>query len=254
MTTISPVLQIGLEAYWSVFCVFCRIGAVMFLAPAFGEQTLPVRVKLGAAIAFTMIVWPAIKTTSYQSGIFPAAAVLGVEVSAGLFIGLLLRLMVHALEIAGAIAAQSTSLSQLFGGATGADPQPVVGRLMVMAGLAFACLTGLHVRLAEYLIFSYQIIPAGELVSPSAVMQVGLGQVTTVFGLGLSLAAPFVLAAMLYNVTLGVINRAMPQLMVAFIGAPAITAGGMILLILSLPLILSVWNDKLDQTLSGAVP
>ena len=45
------------------------------------------------------------------------------------------------------------------------------------------------------------------------------------FALALSLAAPFVIASLLYNVALGVINKAMPQLMVAFVGAPAITCG-----------------------------
>ncbi|MFC3118840.1 flagellar biosynthetic protein FliR [Jhaorihella thermophila] len=35
-----------------------------------------------------------------------------------------------------------------------------------------------------------------------------------------SLSAPFVIASLLYNLTLGAINRAMPQLMVTLVGAP----------------------------------
>ena len=54
---------------------------------------------------------------------------------------------------------------------------------------------------------------------------------------------PFVIAALIYNVALGVINRAMPQLMVAFVGAPALTLGGLLLLYLSAPVMLSVWID-----------
>ncbi|MEM8699663.1 MAG: flagellar biosynthetic protein FliR, partial [Pseudomonadota bacterium] len=49
---------------------------------------------------------------------------------------------------------------------------------------------------------------------------------------------------------LGAINRAMPQLMVAFVGAPAITAGGLALLALAAPLILTLWLDRLDQALA----
>ncbi len=55
------------------------------------------------------------------------------------------------------------------------------------------------------------------------------------FALGFSLAAPFVIAGFAYNLALGAINRAMPQLMVAFIGAPAITAGGLLILMLAAP-------------------
>ena len=55
------------------------------------------------------------------------------------------------------------------------------------------------------------------------------------------IAAPFVIGSLLYNVALGIINRAMPQLMVAFIGAPALTWGGLALFAVAAPLILSVW-------------
>jgi len=37
----------------------------------------------------------------------------------------------------------------------------------------------------------------------------------------------------------------MPQLMVAFVGAPVITFGGMALLLVGTPLLLSVWLDAL---------
>ena len=67
--------------------------------------------------------------------------------------------------------------------------------------------------------------------------------------LGFSLAAPFVIAAFAYNLALGAINKAMPQLMVAFIGAPAITAGGLLILMLAAPVILTYWNGRLDATL-----
>jgi flagellar biosynthetic protein FliR len=42
---------------------------------------------------------------------------------------------------------------------------------------------------------------------------------------------------------LGVINRAMPQLMVTLIGAPALTAGGLMLLLLAAPVMLAVWAE-----------
>jgi flagellar biosynthetic protein FliR len=53
-------------------------------------------------------------------------------------------------------------------------------------------------------------------------------------------------ASLIYNVTLGVINRAMPQLMVAFVGAPALTAGGLGLLLVTAPILLSIFIRSLD--------
>jgi flagellar biosynthesis protein FliR len=71
----------------------------------------------------------------------------------------------------------------------------------------------------------------------------GLPQVARAFELGFILSMPFVLASLLYYVALGAINRAMPTLMVAFIGAPALTALGLILLLLAAPAMLAVWLD-----------
>ncbi|MFA5539020.1 MAG: flagellar biosynthetic protein FliR, partial [Gemmobacter sp.] len=50
---------------------------------------------------------------------------------------------------------------------------------------------------------------------------------------------------------LGVINRAMPQLMVAFIGAPALTAGGLILLAVLAPVMLTIWMQALAGQLAA---
>ena len=53
-----------------------------------------------------------------------------------------------------------------------------------------------------------------------------------------------------YNVALGAINRAMPQLMVAFVGAPAITAAGLLILMLAAPVILHFWGVRLDRLIA----
>lgn len=63
--------------------------------------------------------------------------------------------------------------------------------------------------------------------------------------MGFSLAAPFLIGSMVYNLTLGVINRAMPALMVAFVGAPVVTFGGLAILMVASPMILDIWSTAL---------
>ncbi|MEL6679995.1 MAG: flagellar biosynthetic protein FliR, partial [Pseudomonadota bacterium] len=70
-------------------------------------------------------------------------------------------------------------------------------------------------------------------------------------GLALSLAAPFVLGAFVYNLALGAINKAMPQLMVAFVGAPVISGGTILMLLLASPIILTVWVQQVDALLAN---
>ena len=79
----------------------------------------------------------------------------------------------------------------------------------------------------------------------SAIAQWGVMQITQAFALAFTLAAPFIIVSVLYNVTLGVINRAMPQMMVVFVGAPVITGAGLFLLFLLSPTLLNLWADAL---------
>ena len=65
----------------------------------------------------------------------------------------------------------------------------------------------------------------------------------------------FVIAGMIYNLALGAINRAMPQLMVSMVGAPALTFGALALLAVVAPVLLSVWvgafHDHLADPFRG---
>lgn len=232
---------------WSAFLVFLRVGAVMALMPGFGEQVVPARIRLVLALAFTAVVAPAIAPrigASDGAFILPVA----VEVFAGLAVGIGLRLFILALQMAGMIMAQATSLAQLFGG-MGPEPQPAIANLLVTAGLALAVMGGLHVRAAELLILSYDFLPPGRMPPSAEMADWGLIQVARAFSLAFTLAAPFTIAALIYNVALGVINRAMPQLMVSFVGAPALTAGGLILLAIAAPLLLGVWLQQFQTYL-----
>lgn len=228
---------------WIVFgIVFLRVGAAMALLPGFGDQKVPSRVRLGLALAFSLVVLPA------AAGQLPdepdlrfALRCLPTETAAGLLIGLALRLTILALETAGTIAAQSTSLAQMFPGA--AEPMPVLSHLMTWAGLCLAVLSGLHIRISEVLIGSYAVLPAAAYPDATLLKGWGVGRIAWAFALAVQIAAPYLAVSLIYNVALGFINRAMPQLMVAYVGAPAITLGALLLMLIAVPAGLAVWSD-----------
>jgi len=252
---LAPLVDL-ISAWLSAsFLVFLRVGAALATAPGLGEQSIPVRFRLVLGLAMTVIVGPAIGSNAIPDSTLEIAKLCGAEVGTGLFLGILVRLFVLSLQTAGAIAAQSTSLSQLFGGTAGADPQPAMAHMLVVGGLALAMMLGLHVQITVYLIQSYTIIPQGAGLSPQTVASLGVDHISKTFGMAYSIAAPFLIASLIYNVALGVINRAMPQLMVAFVGAPAITAGGLMLFLVASPLMISVWHGAMTVFLSsfGAV-
>lgn len=238
------------EAYlWVAALVFVRVGAVVALMPGFGDSAVPQRVKIALIVGFTLIVAPVLAEDVTAGGLAPGLMPLAGEAVAGLLLGIGLRLMFLTLQTAAAIIAQATTLSQLFAGVA-PEPQPAIGNLFLIAGVALALQAGLHVNAARLIILSYDILPAGGYPSPAVVADWGLGLVSKSFRLAFSLAAPFVIASMIYNLALGAINRAMPQLMVSMVGAPALTLGGLALLAVATPLLLAVWLEAFQTFLA----
>jgi flagellar biosynthesis protein FliR len=246
LTDIAEVLR---EEALAGLAVFLRVGALMLLLPAFAEQVVPMRVKLGLAISFTFIVAPAVQGDLPITDPFPFH-LFATEIIAGLFLGFGIRLFVFALQIAGTIAAQATTLSQMFGG-IGPEAQPIIGNVFMIAALAAAVSAGLHIRVAELLILSYHPFPAGQFPSSNEIAQASVDQIARAFSLAFSIAAPFLIASVLYNVAIGFINRAMPQLAVSFVGAPALTLGALGLLVLATPAILAIWLGLLNDYLAN---
>lgn len=252
--TIAELSAYSAHTVTTAFLVFIRVSGVMALLPAFGEQTVPLRVRLALTFAFTLITFPAI-TVPYEmvgTNTLLFARFVVAEAIAGLAIGLIIRLMVMVLQIAGAIIAQATSLSQLFGGGA-VDAQPAMGHVLFIGGLALAVTLGLHEEVAVLIIRSYSFLPIGLLPKSGDLSLLVVSHVAGTFALAFTFAAPFMIASMIYNTALGVINRAMPQLMVAFVGAPAITLGGLALLLVCAPFLLEIWAQKFFEVIGNPI-
>lgn len=242
---LPPELRAFLGAsFWHFAIVFLRVGAMTSVLPAFGEQYVPMNIKLVIAVAFTFVVAPALPLFPEPTSPLHFAGLATSEAIVGLALGMSVRLFLMGLQIAGTIAAQSTSLSQVLGN-IGADSLPAMGAVLLVSGLALAVMMGLHVRVAEFLIYSYQIFPLGDYPAPAGFSEWGIHRIARAFYMAFTLAAPFLITAVIYNLALGVINRAMPQLMVFFVGAPVITFGGLFILMVASPMILDVWMREM---------
>lgn len=234
-----------MPVFTQVLGVFLRIGAMMLVLPGLGDRMIPARVRLVTGFALSVAVAPA---TPAIAEITPNLIL--VETSIGLALGTVLRFIAQALTIAGMMAAQLTSLSQLFGNT---EPSSAMGNLLNLAGLALIMASGLPLMVIDMIIRSYDVLPLGLPMPGADVVKWGVSRAAQAFALAFALAAPFALAALIYNMAMGVINRAMPQLMVALVGAPAITLASAVLLFLSAPFILSVWRTAMVASLADPV-
>lgn len=259
LATLTPIVEAGTPIIFLIGAVFVRISAIVFLTPGLGERAIPMRVRLAAAIGITIVLTPAVLTPEMKAPTTTAGvtALFAAEFLSGVIIGFSLRLMVFILQIAGAITAQSLSLSQLFGPTVGFDSESPFAALLVMAGVAMAVASGLHIHMIGSLAAAYDALPFGLFPGAAETGEWSTRRVGEALFKALALSSPFVILGFIYSLALAAASRAMPQLMAAFVGAPAITLAGLALFAATAPIMLFDWLEGFQRVLfdlfSGAL-
>ncbi|MEQ8557454.1 MAG: flagellar biosynthetic protein FliR [Henriciella sp.] len=243
----SGVLTAELTAWIALLMVIvARLSFVVFLMPGIGEQTVPVRVRgavlLAVAFAFAtagVIGQPDTASLTTFFSLMISEAVIG------LFLGILLRLSIWMLSIAGTLIAQVIGLAQMLGIALETEAQTLTANMLSMAGTALLLSMDYHISVVARLAQLYGEIPAGALSEIDVTFLINSS--FDAFTFAVLLAWPFVAINLLYNICLGFINKALPSLMVAFVGAPFMIGAGLILLTASITTMLMVWLDRVPS-------
>src|ERR1051326_2091536 len=94
--------------------VFARVGSMVMLLPAIGEMGVPSRVRLVLALAIAFALTPSVQ--SAYPGVAPETSIsLGImiaqEVTAGVLVGAMARIIMSALQVAGFLIASQIGLS-----------------------------------------------------------------------------------------------------------------------------------------------
>lgn len=238
------LMQIIEESLWSSFVVFLRVGAFIAFMPGIGEQSIPIRFRLLFGITISIPILPMVNDIPLPT-LYNIFLLTLTEPLIGLLLGIGLRLFVLSIQTAGSIAAQSTSLAQLSAGVF-SDPMPAIGQLLTMAAITIFFVLDLHVHAFSLILGSYSFLKIGIFPNANQLIIWGVNQISQCFSLAFQLSAPFMLLSLIYNITLGAINRAMPQLMVVFVGAPFITWSTLFIFMVISVAILSVWATKIS--------
>ncbi|MFP4597414.1 MAG: flagellar biosynthetic protein FliR, partial [Persicimonas sp.] len=192
-------------------------------------QAIPQQVKMGIALALTVLVYPAVWHTGAATELPESSLHIGVlvvkEVVVGLMIGFVAALVFEALRVAGQIIDNARGQTM----ATSFVPQlktqaSVSADFLYQLGVVVFLLTGGHRLFLAALVKSYVMVP------PHTFPNFGEHLGTITFGivrltadaimLGVLLSFPVVAAILLANIMLALINKAAPQINVFFLGMP----------------------------------
>ncbi|TNF38947.1 MAG: flagellar biosynthetic protein FliR, partial [Gammaproteobacteria bacterium] len=231
----------------SLFWPFARIGAMMMVAPVFGSQLMPVRVRVLMAFVFSVIAIPLLPPVPAVDPIsFTGINILAQQVLIGLAMGFIIQMVFQALVIAGEAIANGMGLgfARMVDPANGVQVPVVSQFLIVMATLLFVILNG-HLLLIDLVVESFRLLPVGE----TGLSLQGIWQVASwgsqMFAGALLVCIPAVAALLVVNISMGVITRAAPQLNIFAVGFPLMILLGFVFLALTTPAMLSNFTNLL---------
>jgi flagellar biosynthetic protein FliR len=225
--------------------VFSRTGAMMMLLPALGEGGIPARVRLVLALAVSVALAPTVQ------GAYPAQApanslqlglLIAQEVTCGILIGSMSRIIMSSLQTAGYLIATQTGLAY----AQTVDPTQheqgaVIGNFLSLMGAVLIFSTDLHHVAIGAISGSYRMLPPGAALPTGDMAELTIRLVSSSFVLGFQLAAPFLVFGFALYAALGVLARLMPQLQVFFVAMPINILFGFVLMALLLGSMLTLF-------------
>ncbi len=221
--------------------VLTRMSVMVMAMPAIGSG-IPMKIRAFLAIAFTLLIIPLVDPgPSLQQGTFLDLVIAAFrEAAIGMLIGLVIRLLVTGMQMAGEMASNGGGM-QL---GESIDPElrtsvSTLSRLISMMVTTTFILLGGHRMMLEALMDSFHSMPPGEIRFHSGMMELIVFELSAGIEAGLRTGAPLIAALLLSNLVTGLISRTLPQLNLLAIGLPV---NAVVLLVVSgLSLGCGVW-------------
>jgi flagellar biosynthetic protein FliR len=242
------------ETAYLYLLLFARVGTMLMLIPALGEQIIPARMRLGFALIFSLVLYPVITPSlpPLPADLLEVVVLLLHEVVIGLILGGIMRLVVMSTQVAGSVIAFQSGLSV----AQAADPTnggiqgAIIGSFLSFLGITLIFTTDLHhVALAavrdSYMIFS----PTDPLMFGDAA-EMAIQTIAAAFVIGVQMSAPFIVFGLVFYLGMGILARMMPQLQIFFIAMPATISIGLILLALLLSMMMGWYLLHFESSLA----
>lgn len=232
----QDIIQLIASFLWPL----TRILGFIAVAPPFGNNGVPVQIKLVLGVFLALIVAPTLDVFPNVDMLSLAGIlILAQQLIIGFAMGFIVRVIFAGIEMAGEVAGLTMGL----GFATFYDPQ-TRGRssaisqfLVIITTLIFLALN-VHLAMFEALINSFKSIPI------SSSLHMGFSVKTLaiwgeeIFKVAFILSLPIVAALLITNIALGILTRAAPQLNLFGIGFPITIGVGFLMLSMILPYLL----------------
>lgn len=247
------MIEFFLKDFYVIILVFGRVGAAMMTFPGFSEPYVYPRIRLFIAILLSIVVSNIIPhQAEYSWQPYMVFTDLVREMLIGVIIGAVCKMLLMLLDTVGNIISFQIGLSNAMVFNPSLQSQtPLPSTFLTITGVTILFVADLHHLMIKGVVSSYQSFPLHAPIDFNMMEDYSkfvLKLVKNVFYIGVQISIPFLIAGVIFQIILGLLNRLMPQLQVFFIAIPIQLYGGILLmLILSASLFFAFQQMFIEQ-------
>ena len=236
---------------WPFVLVLARVSGVVLTMPFLGAELVPVRARVALTVAVSFALTLAVPGARASS--MPIVVLVG-ELALGAASGLVVRIAVGALELAGEVVglqmglgfghtvdplleAQGSVVSQVFG---------------LVAGTLFFAMNG-HLQVMRALADSLRAVPPGSVVFDPGWVTTLVDAAAAMFLTGVRIAAPLAAALLAGQLAFALLGRVMPQLNAWGLGFSITIGLGLFGLVLFAPSLTAEVRDLLSVAVADGM-
>jgi flagellar biosynthesis protein FliR len=233
------------------FLVLARVGGLFFLAPVFASRTVPMRLRLGIAVATSMVAMPAVE----HRGVALDPIAFGPQILEQLIIGSALAFGVAAVfaavEMAGSLVESSIgfSLAQIINPTYNTSSTALSQMYSLMATMVFLG-TGAHEVMIAGIVSSFQSIPLDQSFQVAPMTALIEHEMAQLVPIALEIAAPVLGTMLLVDVGFAFLARLVPSLNPFAAQFSVKVLAGLFAVSVSLPLTIAIIGDRLQDALT----
>jgi flagellar biosynthetic protein FliR len=200
--------------YYNTLLVFMRVSAFLLVLPFFSTTNFPHPMRIALSVLTALLIAPLLPHFALgRLNFFPLLGVIFQEISIGLLLGFVARMIFFAVEMAGNFIATEMGLN-LASMMNPIDHQSSQAPGMILYFLATIVMLTLDLHHWILMGFerTYLVLPIGGGHLNSALFETVVGHSGRIFMIALQLAAPMIAVAFVVTMIFALLSRAVPQM------------------------------------------
>lgn len=200
--------------FYNWLLVFIRLGAFLLALPFFSATNFPATVRVALAALSAMLLAPLLPAFSMAKlDLFSIVALVAREISIGLLLGFIGRLVFFAADIAGTVIATELGLNmgQMLD-PTSRQPEQVPGLILFFLTTLTMLALDLHHGMLLGFARMFEVLPVGGGHLSPGLFELFVSRTAAIFKIALQIAAPVMAVSFAITVFFAVMGRAVPQM------------------------------------------